>query len=430
MAISFVGANAAAATSVSLPAHQAGDTIIVAAFRDGSITAPSLPAGFSNLEAGGANTCSMRVGWKRAASGAETSGTWTNATQIAVVVYRGASIISNNMSSLNGGTGTSVNYSAQSPFINPSGSSWVVGFGGHRTASDVESAPTGMINRTSIGAGPELAAHDTNGGVASWSAQNVTVNASSGWRTTVVELQEYVTAAGTLFTIAADGDDGYEFASAWTNNDTSLFQGEQGGVAQLGIRFAGVAIPQGSTINSASLVFTTDIDNTAGPYGTLHGAADDNLAQWSEGGIEPSNVSRTTASVSLTKANLPLGYDVAAIVQEIVNRLGWVSGNALAFAGDADAALNEIADVREFNTDALGTWAPRLYVDWTNPEPEPEPSAVAGMSGGGLGYPVLSERRRRKREHESQPEQRAAILLTRIDDEEEIIILMNAGLLH
>ena len=90
MAISYVGSASAAATSVTLPAHVAGDLIYIFTFRNGSTTAPTIPSGWLPIAGGpGANTCSFRQGFRIARGASETSGTWTNATHIVAVVMRG-----------------------------------------------------------------------------------------------------------------------------------------------------------------------------------------------------------------------------------------------------------------------------------------------------------------------------------------------------
>lgn len=191
MAISFIG-QATGTTSVTIPTHQAGDLIVIAAFRDGSNTAPSLPAGWVNLgNPAGANTCSMRLAYRIATNGSTTSGTWTNATSVVCLVYRGVNqdFPIGDVAAASGSS-TSVSYPALT-MVNTGGSSWVAGFSGHRsTNTSLENAPTGMTNRANVNdATDEASGHDTNGGVASWSAQNVSVGGtSSGWQARTVEI--------------------------------------------------------------------------------------------------------------------------------------------------------------------------------------------------------------------------------------------------
>lgn len=221
MAISFVGAASAAATSLTLPTHQAGDLILLWAYRSGSTTAPTLPSGWIDINSSGNNNNSSRLAYLIATGAGTASGTWTNATHISSAVYRADSgNISIGANATTGNSGNTLTYSALT-LQDIVGTSWVVGFAGHRQATNVETAPTGMTNRTSTATtGGESAAHDTNAGVMSWSSQTVSVSPSSGgtqgWRTAVVELIEFdnislavTTGAFTLTGIAADSVSGY-----------------------------------------------------------------------------------------------------------------------------------------------------------------------------------------------------------------------------
>lgn len=81
--ITFVSGASYQASSGTVPTHQSGDLIIVAAARDGDVT-PSLGSGFTSVY----NGTMFRVGYKIAASSAESSGTWSNANGISIAVYR------------------------------------------------------------------------------------------------------------------------------------------------------------------------------------------------------------------------------------------------------------------------------------------------------------------------------------------------------
>lgn len=95
MAITRVGTQTASAATVTVPAHQKGDLILIWAVRGGSTTAPSLPAGWLSIltkSNSTATTVSARLGWKIATGiGAITSasqntstGVWTSASQTLV----------------------------------------------------------------------------------------------------------------------------------------------------------------------------------------------------------------------------------------------------------------------------------------------------------------------------------------------------------
>ena len=155
MSISFVGAQGAAAATVTIPTHQSGDMILIFAYRDGSNTAPTAPTAggtvptWTLIGTSGANTNSSRFHYAVATASTTTSGTWTNATELICLVYRGTKLVGANA----GGSGsatTTVNYPALT-LQRTDNSSWVVGVAGHRTATNVELAPSGMTNRTTAG---------------------------------------------------------------------------------------------------------------------------------------------------------------------------------------------------------------------------------------------------------------------------------------
>lgn len=190
MAVSYIG-NATGVNTATLPAHQAGDLLIAFAFRDGSNSTPGVPAGWTTLESNTTNSAGAVLAYKVAASGSEVSGTWSNATSLVIHVYRGAHA-STPVGDSAGATGssTTVSYPALTLTVG-GGSSWVAGFGAHRsTNTSLETPPTGMTNRTTLVDGTdEVAGHDTNGGVTSWSNQNVSVGGtSSGWFGATVEI--------------------------------------------------------------------------------------------------------------------------------------------------------------------------------------------------------------------------------------------------
>ncbi|MCB1297343.1 MAG: hypothetical protein KDB67_22155, partial [Gordonia sp.] len=91
----FIGSAAASATSVTLPEHQAGDFLLIVAlttFASSGSVQPTLPAGWTQVRAdtGGISSYGKAtIGYRIAASGAEASGTWTNANTVIAVVCRG-----------------------------------------------------------------------------------------------------------------------------------------------------------------------------------------------------------------------------------------------------------------------------------------------------------------------------------------------------
>lgn len=194
MAISRVGASAADGTTITIPGtYQNGDLAIIFAFR-GATTAPSLPAGWTSLGTASAGASSYRLGWKLMTSGADTSGTWTNATGLVCHVYRGVATDRTPVifGAANTATSATVTYSAISAVTGID--SWVAGFAATKTTtSTIETAPTNMTNAcNTVGAATEYAGHDSNGaytaGNGAWPATNVSVTTSAEWRSATCQI--------------------------------------------------------------------------------------------------------------------------------------------------------------------------------------------------------------------------------------------------
>ena len=193
MAITFVSAASAEADTVAMPSHQAGDLIVVLAMRstNSAITVPS--GWFSEVIASGNGYVAMA--WKTAASGAETTGTWTSAESIAIVIYRSNAskyVLAGGRLTTTQNT-TSIQYFAFSVAnvayrLGP-GNSRYIGFCWTNGAGAAATPPTGMVNRTNAGTTYRIAAHDTNSEIASWAFQSVATTAMV-WRVLLWEIFE------------------------------------------------------------------------------------------------------------------------------------------------------------------------------------------------------------------------------------------------
>ena len=189
--ITFVGRSTASGTTASIPAHNVGDLLVAFAYRDGSANAPTVPSGWTAINtSGGANANSSSLAY-RIATGTEPTTGWTSATHIIVQAYRGVSASPIGAFGAQNGATANVTYPALSLNVTD-GTSWVIGFAGHRSINTaLENPPTGMTQRsTFVNTTTETAGHDTAGGVSSWTAQSVSVGGtSSGWMTRVLEIK-------------------------------------------------------------------------------------------------------------------------------------------------------------------------------------------------------------------------------------------------
>ncbi|MCB9297018.1 MAG: metallophosphoesterase [Lewinellaceae bacterium] len=148
--------------------------------------------------------------------------------------------------------------------------------------------------------------------------------------------------AFTCVSIGDGNDDGEERGSGSVNlnsSDLELTEDGNQGAQVIGMRFAGLNIPQGAAITAAYLQFTADEDRNVNPCNlTIYGEAADDAMPFTTFNNNISGRMRTAASVGWSPAEwLTRGEagpaqqtpDIAAIIQEIVNRQGFASGNSI-----------------------------------------------------------------------------------------------------
>jgi hypothetical protein len=196
MATKVIGAaQAAAATSVTIPTHRVGDLIVIAAYRDGSTTTPTKPAASGTVPAWvditnntGANTNSMRTAYFIATAVNHTSGAWANATgMVAVVVENfrlGAPIGASSES------GSTASGSATAPVItlqDATGNSLIIDIVAHRSVTAWSAAPSGYTSLASVATEIQIGTKDvsTTSGAIAWSATTT----NSGYRGAQIEIR-------------------------------------------------------------------------------------------------------------------------------------------------------------------------------------------------------------------------------------------------
>ena len=158
-----------------------------------------------------------------------------------------------------------------------------------------------------------------------------------------------------------------------------------GGLYLASLRFTGVTIPQGATITSAKITFQTTTwgGDPRQLYLKIYGVDEDNTGEFVTATPDTARTrTHTTAAVdwdpNITFTSQYQAYDSASIVsiiQEIVDRAGWSSGNALAiYIGDDGTAIDQYIDIYDYGSDP--NRAPLLTVTYEyGGSPSVSPSA-------------------------------------------------------
>ena len=170
-----------------------------------------------------------------------------------------------------------------------------------------------------------------------------------------------------------------------TSSDLELT--EDGTTVQLvGVRFQGLNIPPGATIQNSWLQFTTDETGAGLPGLIISGEAADNASAFTNIGGNISSRALTTSNISwspsdwntIGEAGSPQQTsDISQIIQEIVNRPGWNSLSALALI------ISGTGDRTAESFDGSPSGAPILYVEYAvSGNIAPIASAIANPETG------------------------------------------------
>jgi hypothetical protein len=180
--------------TLSMPSHQPGDLLVAIAFRHDGTPAPSAVSGWRNIRAVSANGNGTRIAEKIAASANETFGTWTNASQVAVIVYRSGNYIHCGFQQSQAGTTDTVTFNAitATNYVEQDLDRLHIGITSYvDNNTSAIAAPTGMVNIANVqGASAGcLSIHDTDGLRSSaWAVQSVSGSSLTAWRTNTVEI--------------------------------------------------------------------------------------------------------------------------------------------------------------------------------------------------------------------------------------------------
>lgn len=155
-----------------------------------------------------------------------------------------------------------------------------------------------------------------------------------------------------------------------TSNDVELTS-DGTTLQQVGMRWNSIGIPQGAQITSAYVEFRAraqgGVVGAGSPTVRIRAENANTAAAFTTGASNISSRSMTTASVNWspgtwTNNNLFQTNDISSVIQEVVNRSGWSSGNSLAVIMDNSASG---AFRRADSWDGEAVSAPRLVVQYS-----------------------------------------------------------------
>jgi PKD repeat protein len=140
--------------------------------------------------------------------------------------------------------------------------------------------------------------------------------------------------------VGASSDDAEENASgsmSLSSSDLELTQDSS--TQKIGIRFANITVPRGATIRAAWIQFTSKETQSMSTALTIKAQAIDNAPTFATSSGNISSRTAASAAVAWTPAAwtatneaaaVERTPDLTAVIQQVVGRSGWSSGNALA----------------------------------------------------------------------------------------------------
>jgi len=193
------------------------------------------------------------------------------------------------------------------------------------------------------------------------------------------------------YRVVTSADDAEEAATgkvSRSSNDLELvFDGSN---QTVGMRWTALTIPAGSTITAAYIQFSAKETRSEVTNLVIRGQAADNATIFTGGAGSISARPRTTAATSWSPVAWTIGQvgvnqrtpDLSAVVQEVVGRPGWASGNALVMI------VTGTGHRTAWSFDGNAAAAPLLHVEYDPPDFPPVASATVTQ----LATPALTLR--------------------------------------
>jgi len=195
--------------------------------------------------------------------------------------------------------------------------------------------------------------------------------------------------------VAQGSDDAEEASSGSVSLSSSDLELVTDGSTKqtVGMRFANLGIPAGATITSAYVQFTADESQSEATSLDLRANASDNAPTYSTASQNVSSRPRTNASVPWAPGPWTAGQagldqrtpDLSRVVQEVVDRPGWSSTNALGLTVTGTGHRTAVA------FEGSASKAPLLHIEYLPPGEANRPPAVSAGADRTVTLPASAE---------------------------------------
>jgi hypothetical protein len=174
--------------------------------------------------------------------------------------------------------------------------------------------------------------------------------------------------------VAASADDAQEtqadtgFTSTGGNLNLQASTVAPASRTDIGLRFQNVTVAQGATITAATLEVFIATSKSDDPNCNILGENVDNSVSFVTN-ADLINRARTSASVQWTASNLGTNAfktspDIKTVIQEIVNRGSWASGNAMTIIMSGRSDATQTIGIQPFDT-APTSNAVKLHITYS-----------------------------------------------------------------
>jgi len=171
------------------------------------------------------------------------------------------------------------------------------------------------------------------------------------------------------YQVSASADDGKEVSGTVDTSDTD--EVSSGHTDWFAFRFQSIAVPQGVTIDSATLQIYVHNSSYDDPRVDIHANDVDSATELQAGATSDiSSRALTTAATDWDDDSIGTGWksapDIASVIQEIVNREGWSSGNDLMIIFDLQTDVRIGMRMYDYSGNAHGA---KLSITYTAGQP-------------------------------------------------------------